>query len=92
LALKLAKESTASMTPQLVTFFKKASGSSHLLPKLLARSVSVSLVCGVGGAGSGFGRAVGAGRGREGAKRRVDGLGRLDQTDWISIEWGVVIG
>ena len=42
--LKLAKDSTRSATPLSSTFFRKRSGSSHLLPKLLARRVSVSLV------------------------------------------------
>lgn len=42
--LKLANESTLSATPLSSTFLRKRSGSSHLLPKLLARKVRVSLV------------------------------------------------
>ena len=48
LALKEAKLSTASISPALATFLRYGSGSSHLEPKLEARSVSVSLVCGRG--------------------------------------------
>jgi hypothetical protein len=44
-ALKEAKERMRSTTPQLATFLRKGSGSSHLEPKEEARSVSVSLVC-----------------------------------------------
>ena len=44
LALKEAKLSTWSTTPQLATFLRKGSGSSHLEPKAEARRVRVSLV------------------------------------------------
>jgi hypothetical protein len=47
-ALKEAKERIRSTTPLLATFFRKASGISHLEPKLEARSVRVSLVCNTG--------------------------------------------
>ena len=45
LCLKLAKDSTRSATPLSITFFRKRSGSSHLLPKLRTGSVSASFVC-----------------------------------------------
>ena len=58
LALKEAKERMRSTTPLLATFFMYGSGSSHLEPKLLARSVSVSLVCRGGGRGTACAAAV----------------------------------
>ena len=45
--LKLAKEATSSVTAQsLATALMNLGESSHLDPKLPARSVNVSLVCG----------------------------------------------
>ena len=43
--LNVAKDSTPSATPLSATFLMNLSDSSHLDPKLVARSDRVSLVC-----------------------------------------------
>ena len=46
--LNVAKDSTPSATPLSATFLMTLSDSSHLDPKLVARSDSVSFVCALG--------------------------------------------